>query len=760
MRNEDAGLDSFLLDAALDYAERGLPVFPCNGKNKAPLTRHGFKDATTDPEQIREWWHKWPRAMIGMPTGRASGIDVLDLDVKPNEYIDGRDFVPNWQKLSPLIVRTPSGGVHVWFASDGEVRNSTDAIAPGVDTRGVGGYVIVPPSCNDRARYSFIKGSTDDIDRLPPFPSDLFAKLGAKTEGQGGDQPQADAALITAALQVIPNPDLGWEDWKKFGLATWRATSGSAEGFQAWDTWSRKSQKYEADVTRREWAAMTHSPPTRIGAGTIFYHASLADPNWRIASAISHTGRLVLPHDEPVRVAEEFVNQHFRTPDDLFTLLYHRGSYYHWVGTHYAIVATKGIRSQLYAFLKDAWTMRDGVVVPFRPTQGKVNAILDALESGIYCEEEVDPPFWIEPATGEGTVEPSNLIACRNGLLDIATRELIPHTPLLFNVNSLTFDYDPNAPEPEGWLEFLRQIWPNQGDEQSEHTLQQMFGLMLTGDTSYQKIFMLIGPKRSGKGTIGRVLTALLGKDNVVSPTLKSMTGEFGLWPLINKKAAIISDARIGPQADVHALAERLLSITGEDAQNVNRKHQAFWNGRLYLLFLILANEIPRFVDASGALASRFVVLVLTESFYGREDRKLTDSLLTELPGIFNWALEGLDKLRDEGHFTLPQSSLEAIRTLEDLASPVNAFVRDWCIVSPQERYNVKGLYSAWTRWCELEGHKPGSQIVFGRNLKAAYPQIRPRGRGMERFYAGIGLNEEGEERFDWAERTSPDRRR
>src|SRR4029077_19014858 len=98
---------------------------------------------------------------------RASGIDVLDLDVKPNEYIDGRDFVPNWQKLSPLIVRTPSGGVHVWFASDGEVRNSTDAIAPGVDTRGVGGYVIVPPSCNDRARYSFIKGSTDDIDRLP-----------------------------------------------------------------------------------------------------------------------------------------------------------------------------------------------------------------------------------------------------------------------------------------------------------------------------------------------------------------------------------------------------------------------------------------------------------------------------------------------------------------------------------------------------------------------------------------------------------------
>ena len=503
---------------------------------------------------------------------------------------------------------------------------------------------------------------------------------------------------------------------------------------------------------------MRRSPPTRIGAGSIFYHANLADPDWRRAASNSHNGRPILPHNDPVQVAEEFVNRHFRS-HGLLALHYHRDSFYQWGGTHYAVVADEALRSQLYGFLKDALTIRerDGAIVPFRPTMAKVNGIIDALKAAVYQPEERDAPFWMTP---EGdTADASSLIACRNGLLNVEARKLLPHSPLLFAVNSLPFDYDPNAPKPKKWLDFLLQIWPNEGDDESERVLQQMFGLMLTGDTRFQKIFMLVGPARSGKGTIGRVLTALLGKDNVVSPTLKSMTGEFGLWPLIGKRVAIISDARIGPQADVHALAERLLSITGEDLQNINRKHQAFWNGRLNLLFLILANEIPHLADASGALASRFVVLVLTETFLGKEDLNLTDKLLTELPGILNWALQGLGQLRKEGRFTLPKSAAEAIRTLQDLASPVNAFVRDWCVVAPGSRYNVKGLFSAWAQWADLEGHKKGTQAVFGRNLKAAYPRLRARGRGEERFYDGIELSEDGEERYAWAKRSNPERK-
>jgi hypothetical protein len=88
--NTQAGIPGAILEAALSYAEEGIPVFPCNPYNKRPLTEHGFKGATTDPERIRPWWREHPQAMIGIPTGSASGVFVIDLDVDEEKNIDGR----------------------------------------------------------------------------------------------------------------------------------------------------------------------------------------------------------------------------------------------------------------------------------------------------------------------------------------------------------------------------------------------------------------------------------------------------------------------------------------------------------------------------------------------------------------------------------------------------------------------------------------------------------------------------------------------
>ena len=108
----------------------------------------------------------------------------------------------------------------------------------------------------------------------------------------------------------------------------------------------------------------------------------------------------------------------------------------------------------------------------------------------------------------------------RFGVVNIENRTVQPHDPGLFQVNCLPFDYGAAAPTyPPLWQSFLRQLWP--GDEDGKRarlTLQEMFGLMLTADTRYQKIFMIVGPKRSGKGTIARVLTRMLGPDNVANP--------------------------------------------------------------------------------------------------------------------------------------------------------------------------------------------------------------------------------------------------
>jgi hypothetical protein len=218
------------LQAALNYVAKNLPIFPCNA-NKEPLVSGGFKAATRDPQTINRWWKRWPDALIGMPTGPDSGVEVLDIDARNDR--NGFAAIPNWQSLSPVAARTRSGGIHVYFIASG-VRCTTDRIALGVDTRGEGGYVIIPPSPG----YTWVNGS--DFFNLPTWPHDLRPQL--RSEGQStGENPTADIGLISAALAVIPNDDVGYDDWNRLGMATWRATSGSDEGCAAFDRYSKKS---------------------------------------------------------------------------------------------------------------------------------------------------------------------------------------------------------------------------------------------------------------------------------------------------------------------------------------------------------------------------------------------------------------------------------------------------------------------------------------------------------------------------------------
>ena len=246
-------------------------------------------------------------------------------------------------------------------------------------------------------------------------------------------------------------------------------------------------------------------------------------------------------------------------------------------------------------------------------------------------------------------------------------------------------------------------------DLSSADALQEAVGYLLGGDTSQQKMFLLVGPKRAGKGTIGRVLTGLLGAHNVAAPTLASLSTNFGLSPLIGKPLALISDARLSGRTDSSAVVERLLSISGEDSLTVDRKYKEPWTGRLPTRLVLMTNELPRLADASGALASRFIVLVLTQSFYGRENTQLTETLLSEAPGIFNWALDGLDRLNERGHFVNPESGSDAIQQLEDLSSPVTAFLRDACIMGSHS-IEVGRLWGGLEGMVRERGPRPRQQ--------------------------------------------------
>jgi hypothetical protein len=272
-----------LIDAALAYAVDGRPVFPC-GANKQPLVARGFLAASKDPEDIRRWWSRWPDAFIGMPTGPASGVSVLDLDLKKEKDKNGFEAVPDWETRTPVIAMTQSGGAHLYFAAEGSPRNTTDEIAFGVDTRGAGGYVIVPPSPG----YTWVNGS--DLSNLPSWPDDLRPlPKGEKTKrtkresaAPGDDPPIDDDSLLAAAVEAMFNGDrLGWDEWNRSGMALWRATDGNEAGRKLWHAYSKKSKKYDEAETDERWDHYFTSPPNELGAGTLFFLADKDSPGWR-----------------------------------------------------------------------------------------------------------------------------------------------------------------------------------------------------------------------------------------------------------------------------------------------------------------------------------------------------------------------------------------------------------------------------------------------------------------------------------------------
>lgn len=142
------------LNTALQYAQRGLAVFPVREMDKTPLTKNGCKDAIKDADIIRRWWGQLPNANIGMATGQASGLWVLDID--GDEGAESlRALEATYGDLPPTMeVLTGGGGRHLYFSLPKglEMPNSAGKVGPKIDVRGNGGYVVAPPSVHKSGR--------------------------------------------------------------------------------------------------------------------------------------------------------------------------------------------------------------------------------------------------------------------------------------------------------------------------------------------------------------------------------------------------------------------------------------------------------------------------------------------------------------------------------------------------------------------------------------------------------------------------------
>jgi putative DNA primase/helicase len=358
----------------------------------------------------------------------------------------------------------------------------------------------------------------------------------------------------------------------------------------------------------------------------------------------------------------------------------------------------------------------------------------------------VESPAWLRknpPFPFSDVLPTSNALVHLPSFIEGKAGAIQPPTPDFFCSYALDYGFDPDATHPDAWMDFLLSVWPNDGE--SILFLQEWMGYLLTADTRQQKIAVLIGPRRTGKGTIARTITRMIGACNVATPTLAGLSKQFGAACLIGKPVAIIGDARQSKWADWALALETILGVSGEDTITLHRKHKTDWTGRLPTRLMILSNELPRFPDASGAFASRLIVLRFTTSFEGREDRNLEAKLRAEAPGILLWAIDGWKRLRNRGGFIQPPSGDGLLTQIRELCSPVGEFIEDRCNVDQTWTIPRDELFQAWKDWCLSRNRDPGTTESFGRQLYAAVPTLestRPRDTTGLRYraYKGIGL--------------------
>lgn len=709
------------LDNALRYIALGWHVMPvysapggvcrchagptCKNPGKHPDAEHGQHNATVDAATVKRWFKSNGRN-IGVACA-SSGFITLDVDGPrtKNGNTDGRaDLTRLIEELGPLpdtvTADTGSGALHLLYKDPGV--ETVGKIGKAIDVQRNKLIVVAPSVHASGGVYSGRAGRAPWEIPLAELPPEWIERLRASEPEEREERPasrgQAIGEDIYTALESLD---------QRYVLqcvsGTW-LTNGERFAFKA----SRKGKRNLIVDRGDGWE------------GT----SNFIDSSGRIAARSTGSGS-----DDGGPLASTWLRYYGH--DD------RRGDFYSWIPEFGCY--RKCTDDQIVSAIQRKLRLGD-------PTAARdVRAALIPVDDVLI--EDVELGEWIgKPTVSAPALE---LAPVCNGLLHLKIGKLHDATPRLFHTAALGVNYDREAPEPAEWLKFLNQLWPD--DQDSITALQDWIGYLLTPDTSFHKIMLIVGPKRSGKGTIARVINALLGgKDSVTAPTLASLGTNFGLAPLIGKIAAIVGDARLGGRTDVPQVVERLLNLSGEDAQSVDRKHRDAWHGQLMARFTIISNEPPRFTDASDALPARMVALELVNSFYGKEDRLLTDKLIGgrghrgELPGILRWAVEGWGRLQDRGHFVQPASSAHLIEDLEDLASPVKAWVRERCEQGGALRADCKAAFADFQRWCAGDAHQKHvvTATRFGIDLRTA-AQVKRVQKAGGHDYHGIQLRPE-----------------
>ena len=312
---------------------------------------------------------------------------------------------------------------------------------------------------------------------------------------------------------------------------------------------------------------------------------------------------------------------------------------------------------------------------------------------------------------------------------DTGKPKLLPHTPGYFTFSKVDYDYDPDATCPL-WDLFLRDVL--HPHTENVLLLQQFLGYLFRPDLNEQKFLLCYGEGANGKSVFFDVVESLVGKRNCSHLGLYGFNpnySQFALYPTLGKIVNMSTEGSHMIADEGEAIFKSY--IAGDDIQ-FERKHRDPISAKPTAKIMIATNNRPRFNDKTPALWRRMLLVPFVKVVkYEQQIKDLADKLKAELPGIFNWALEGMAKLNKDGVFAESEESKLDIEEYRQDSDPARFFLLEHCTYTPGGFSTPSAeLYNIYKQFCQDNGYKPLSSGQFGRSIKRAQPKATHKKNG------------------------------
>ena len=461
---------------------------------------------------------------------------------------------------------------------------------------------------------------------------------------------------------------------------------------------------------------------------------------------------------DPTRIGRLILDRDYVNREKKRTLRFWRGSFWHHRENHYQRIETDDFRYGVAWLETDAELERQNRLKIAEAKSDKTPETLSISESlvtnviGTIKAETLIPdegesfPFWLDGRSGD-------FLAMENGILNLGKLtetgrlEILPHSPDWFSPIVLPYPYDPDADLSAEFIDYIFAVM--EGDYERINFVQEWFGYCLLSTNRLQKFLGIEGGGANGKSVFCNILTSLVGPQNVSNIPLEKFGDRFALASTIGKLVNISADT-----SEIDKAAEgRIKEFTAGDRMDFERKMENSFSAVPTARIVVAWNNRPRFSDKSDGLWRRLMVLPFNAKIPQSERRSEfaeTDYWIRsgQMPGILNWALEGLERLFENGKFTEPEACKNALSEYRLESNPSEVFLRENYTEDENCETPASEIFEDYEKFCFDSNFRPTNAANFGREIRRIFPKVEKKrvGSGKNRSYVYRGIGAQGDE--------------